>query len=97
MMTITPQIIIPNEWEEDSKMMSGEAGRLTDDLGGGRSASDNNQDRFDNIVDNPFLATESNPVSTFSVDVDTASYSKVRQFLLAQGNFRHPVPCASKS
>ncbi|MBW2261214.1 MAG: VWA domain-containing protein [Deltaproteobacteria bacterium] len=36
---------------------------------------------YDHIVDNPFLAVAQNPLSTFSIDVDTASYSNVRRFL----------------
>lgn len=31
--------------------------------------------------ENPFLAVRQNPLSTFSVDVDTASYANVRRFL----------------
>ena len=33
------------------------------------------------IEENPFLAAASNPLSTFSIDVDTASYSNVRRFI----------------
>jgi Ca-activated chloride channel family protein len=33
------------------------------------------------IVENPFLASTDHPVSTFSVDVDTASYANVRRML----------------
>ena len=33
------------------------------------------------IVDNPFQSVETEPQSTFSIDVDTASYSNVRRFL----------------
>ncbi len=33
------------------------------------------------IVDNPFQLVENEPQSTFSIDVDTASYSNVRRFL----------------
>jgi len=36
---------------------------------------------YDRIYENPFLAARSNPMSTFSIDVDTASYSNVRRFL----------------
>ena len=36
---------------------------------------------YDRIHDNPFLAARTNPLSTFSVDVDTASYANVRRFL----------------
>jgi len=40
-----------------------------------------NTEAYDRIVDNPFLAVNQNPLSTFSIDVDTASYSNVRRFL----------------
>src|SRR5688572_18437859 len=40
-----------------------------------------NTEAYDRIVDNPFLAASINPLSTFSVDVDTASYSNVRRFI----------------
>jgi Ca-activated chloride channel family protein len=36
---------------------------------------------YDQIVENPFLDAKSNPLSTFSIDVDTASYSNVRRFI----------------
>src|SRR5262245_7127631 len=37
------------------------------------------------IVDNTFLRADANPSSTFSIAVDTASYSNVRRFLLQEG------------
>ena len=36
---------------------------------------------YDHIVENPFLDASSNPLSTFSIDVDTASYSNIRRFI----------------
>ena len=42
---------------------------------------DFNTETYDHVVDNPFLAVRQNPLSTFSIDVDTASYSNVRRFL----------------
>jgi Ca-activated chloride channel family protein len=39
-------------------------------------------DRFDLIVENDFLRVDDRPLSTFSVDVDTASYAKIRQYLM---------------
>jgi Ca-activated chloride channel family protein len=36
---------------------------------------------YDHVVDNPFLRVRDEPLSTFSVDVDTASYANVRRFL----------------
>lgn len=43
-----------------------------------------NTEAYDNIVDNPFLEVVQNPLSTFSIDVDTASYSNIRRFLNLQ-------------
>ncbi|WP_323815247.1 VWA domain-containing protein [Cellvibrio sp. NN19] len=39
------------------------------------------RDRFENVTENSVVATRDNPVSTFSIDVDTASYSYVRRML----------------
>ena len=41
-------------------------------------------DRFDRVVENGFVETKSEPLSTFSIDVDTASYTKLRQNVLEQ-------------
>lgn len=38
---------------------------------------------YDYLAENPFLVVTQNPLSTFSIDVDTASYSNVRRFLMA--------------
>ena len=42
-----------------------------------------NTEEYGRIADNPFLETLRNPLSTFSIDVDRASYSNVRRFLTA--------------
>lgn len=39
-------------------------------------------EEYNTIIENGFLSTAENPLSTFSVDVDTASYSNVRRMLL---------------
>jgi Ca-activated chloride channel homolog len=36
---------------------------------------------YDRIEENPFLDAATNPLSTFSIDVDTASYSNIRRFI----------------
>ena len=41
-----------------------------------------NTEEYGRIVDNPFLKVIDNPVSTFSIDVDTASYANLRRFLI---------------
>jgi len=40
-----------------------------------------NTEDYDGIVENRFLSTTENALSTFSIDVDAASYSNVRRFL----------------
>ena len=42
---------------------------------------DFNREGYDNINENKFLKVADNPLSTFSIDVDAASYSNVRRFL----------------
>ncbi|MBI1249531.1 DUF3520 domain-containing protein [bacterium] len=38
-------------------------------------------DKFEPIEDNNFITVADQPLSTFSIDVDTASYSKIRSYL----------------
>jgi Ca-activated chloride channel family protein len=40
-----------------------------------------NTEAYDPIVENQFLETMGNPLSTFSIDVDAASYANVRRYL----------------
>jgi Ca-activated chloride channel family protein len=40
-----------------------------------------NAEGYRSVDENPFLAVTENPLSTFSIDVDTASYSNIRRFL----------------
>ena len=42
-----------------------------------------NTEEYDRIEDNPFLGARQNPLSTFSIDVDRASYANVRRYLSA--------------
>ncbi len=42
-----------------------------------------NREGYDHIVENEFLDVVGNPVSTFSIDVDAASYSNVRRYINA--------------
>ena len=46
-----------------------------------RQASDYNTEAYDKIDENRFHRVTDDPLSTFSIDVDTASYSNVRRFL----------------
>lgn len=40
-----------------------------------------NTEEYDRIYENPFLEVIKNPLSTFSIDVDAASYANVRRFI----------------
>ena len=40
-----------------------------------------NTEEYGRFAENPFLRPEDNPLSTFSIDVDRASYANVRRFL----------------
>jgi len=40
-----------------------------------------NTEEYDKIIENEFLDTKQNPLSTFSIDVDNAAYSNVRRML----------------
>lgn len=48
---------------------------------GGNIYPDQGRDRFSNVRDNPVRRVVEEPVSTFSADVDTASYSFIRKAL----------------
>jgi Ca-activated chloride channel family protein len=43
-----------------------------------------NREQYAHIDENRFRATDDHPLSTFSIDVDRASYSNVRRFLLRE-------------
>ena len=46
-----------------------------------RADEDFDTEAYDAIEENRFRSAKENPLSTFSIDVDTASYSNVRRFL----------------
>ncbi|HVX60405.1 MAG TPA: von Willebrand factor type A domain-containing protein [Pirellulales bacterium] len=52
--------------------------------------SDDGGDRYSRIIENPFLDAAEYPLSTFSIDVDTASFAKVRRYLLQENMLPPP-------
>ena len=50
-----------------------------------RRAAEGSGERYAHFMENSFLASVTQPLSTFSIDVDTASYAIVRRFL-SSGN-----------
>ncbi len=61
------------EMDDAMEMGMGMGGMMGMDVAGG--------DRYARIEDNPFVKVSQAPLSTFSIDVDTASYSKIRSLL----------------
>ncbi len=75
---VTPRIIIQEEEEKRLGITEGEG-------------PDASGDKYDRIFENPFIeAVGERAVSTFSIDVDTASYANVRQMLLEGGRLPPP-------
>ncbi|MFQ5734732.1 MAG: von Willebrand factor type A domain-containing protein, partial [Planctomycetaceae bacterium] len=60
------------------KVLDAELGDVDLDGDGRR---DFGAEAYDTIIENAFLTPLADPLSTFSIDVDTASYSNVRRFL----------------
>ena len=54
-----------------------------DDLKRAERAPTPGSERYAKVVENPFVTVQREPLSTFSIDVDTASYANVRRFLNA--------------
>src|SRR5438093_7260406 len=44
-----------------------------------------NREQYDEIVENSFIAVAADPLSTFSIDVDRASYSNMRRYIMQDG------------
>jgi Ca-activated chloride channel family protein len=47
-------------------------------------------DQYERVFENPFRLVKKYPLSTFSIDVDTASYANVRRYLLQEGRLPPP-------
>ena len=76
----------------------GGAGRpyYPDPTSQGRNATPFNTEAYDSIDENPFRRVAVDPLSTFSIDVDTASYANMRRFL--NGGTLPPLArCGSRS
>jgi Ca-activated chloride channel family protein len=78
-----------NEVSEDRDAFGGREYALTAVGNLGPLPPAHNTEAYTYITDNPFLTVAQNPLSTFSIDVDTASYSNMRRFLTQ--NTRPPV------
>ena len=66
---------MPNQVAADKKI------RLRGENSLGNTNADFEREGYDYILENAFLKVKDNPLSTFSIDVDAASYSNIRRFL----------------
>lgn len=64
--------------EFPDELLSNVPSRRKESLDADRAAGD----RSDSLPETPFESVLKEPLSTFSIDVDTASYSKLRQYIL---------------
>ena len=54
------------------------------------------RESYDALTENPFISTINDPLSTFSIDVDTASYANVRQVVDTAAIFHRSGPYVLK-
>jgi Ca-activated chloride channel family protein len=47
----------------------------------GKKTENHDNESYDNFIENPFESPKTAPLSTFSIDVDNASYTNVRRFI----------------
>jgi Ca-activated chloride channel family protein len=64
-----------------SKILIRGTNSISNDSDGDGIYDEFNTEAYDKITENRFLKVSDNPLSTFSIDVDAASYSNVRRFL----------------
>ncbi len=66
---------------ESSYMISSD--RIYEDNKGKKVVShpENDNEEYNSLVENPFELTKNEPLSTFSIDVDNASYSNIRRMI----------------
>ncbi|MEM7372532.1 MAG: VWA domain-containing protein [Bacteroidota bacterium] len=74
--------------KEDLKRLQDEIAELEEER---RTHEGFDTEDYNRIVENPILSPKTNPLSTFSIDVDVASYANMRRFLT---NNRLPYPDA---
>ena len=69
-------LVTGQEFEELNTLGDKEVGRWLQ-----KNRQNFNTEAYDRVVDNSFLRAIQNPLSTFSIDVDTAAYANLRRFL----------------
>ncbi|HWI91197.1 MAG TPA: VWA domain-containing protein [Flavisolibacter sp.] len=70
-----------SEIKEDGLVVQEQEGIKDEEISANNPNRLFNTEDYDNIVENKFLSPKQEPLSTFSIDVDEASYSNVRRYL----------------
>ena len=83
---VAPDASDPDDEKDEAATGEGEDVMTGEEMTGAETeASDpDDEEIYTSLVDNPFIDTLTNPISTFSADVDTASYTYFRK-LVNQG------------
>jgi Ca-activated chloride channel homolog len=80
---LTPPKIVGDEELKDAKIevVTEEGQAAAEKITEASKPEDFNTEDYSPIVENKFLAATSNPLSTFSIDVDEAAYSNIRRYI----------------
>ena len=73
---------LDKEGRESGAVGGGAAGYFELIEGEERRRGESTRDRYSRIIENAFKGVVDHPLSTFSIDVDTASYANTRQYLM---------------
>ena len=78
---VNSEQFVINEKSASRAYAEDEADFISEDIIPDEDTPNLNTEEYDKIRENEFLSAKSNPLSTFSIDVDNASYSNVRRML----------------
>ncbi|MEM1037267.1 MAG: von Willebrand factor type A domain-containing protein [Pseudomonadota bacterium] len=79
--TVTGSRVAKDDFVSNSPIETVVAETFPDDLRYARPAGDIDRERYPNAEPNPVKLSSEEPVSTFSIDVDTAAYANARRML----------------
>jgi Ca-activated chloride channel homolog len=75
--------VLPVRGVQDISSLNVQVGGYTAEFNQYNQSAPWNTEEYNTIVENEFLNAFSNPISTFSIDVDAASYSNARRFIMS--------------
>ena len=78
---ITPKVVMSYAAQHKLGQELSGGTRLVYETDSGEAVAEGNREQYSPIFENAYCLARQEPLSTFSVDVDTASYANVRRFL----------------